>query len=145
LRSEKTEGFPALDDPHSDDAIHVGIPPPKDRTAMSYNQPPAPPAPQHHPESDRPSASRRTALVIHTIGDVAAAFLGLWIVLYLLDANQANVFVQFVEGIASWLAGWSQDIFTMENEHVRFALNYGLPALVYLFLGHGIAAKVRHG
>lgn len=110
---------------------------------MSYGQPPAQPAP-HHPDSDRPSASRRTALVIHTIGDVAAAFLGLWILLYLLDANQANVFVQFVESIASWLAGWSQDIFTMENEHVRFALNYGLPALVYLFLGHGIAAKVRH-
>jgi hypothetical protein len=43
------------------------------------------------------------------------------------EANQDNAFVQFVEGMANWLAGWSQDIFTMENEHVRFALNYGLP------------------
>ncbi|QPP05022.1 hypothetical protein G4Z16_14550 [Streptomyces bathyalis] len=44
--------------------------------------------------------------------------------------------------MADWLAGWSQDIFTMENEHVRFAVNYGLPyglpALVHLFTGHGI-------
>ncbi|SCK46604.1 hypothetical protein [Streptomyces sp. WMMB 322] len=90
-------------------------------------------------------ASSRTALIVHTIADVAAAFLGLWILLHLLQANQANVFVQFVEGMANLLAGWSQDIFTMENEHVRFALNYGLPAVVYLFIGHGIAAKIRRG
>jgi hypothetical protein len=90
-------------------------------------------------------ASQRTALIVHTIADIAAAFLGLWIALHLLEANQANVFVQFVEGMANWLAGWSQDIFTMENEHVRFALNYGLPAVVYLFIGHGIAAKIRRG
>jgi hypothetical protein len=98
-----------------------------------------------HPDTRGEPASKRTALIIHTIADVAAAFLGLWILLHLLEANQANVFVQFVEGMANWLAGWSQDIFTMENEHVRFALNYGLPALVYLFIGHGIAAKIRRG
>jgi hypothetical protein len=98
-----------------------------------------------HPDTRGEPASKRTALIIHTIADVAAAFLGLWILLHLLEANQANVFVQFVEGMANWLAGWSQDIFTMENEQVRFALNYGLPALVYLFIGHGIAAKMRRG
>ena len=59
--------------------------------------------------------------------------------------DEDAVRVQFVEGMANWLSGWSQDIFTMENEHVRFALNYGLPALVYLFIGHGIAAKIRRG
>ena len=91
------------------------------------------------------SASQRTALIIHSIADAAAGFLGLFILLHLLEANEANTFVQFVEGMANWLAGWSQDIFTMENEHVRFALNYGLPAVVYLFIGHGIAAKVRRG
>lgn len=101
--------------------------------------------PHRDTDARRESASRRTALVVHTIADVAAAFLGLWIVLYLLEANQANVFVQFVEGMADWLSGWSQDIFVMENDHVRFALNYGLPAVVYLFIGHGIAAKMRHG
>ncbi|WP_237321327.1 hypothetical protein [Streptomyces sp. JJ36] len=89
--------------------------------------------------------SRRTALVVHTVADVAAALLGLWIVLSLLDANQGNAFVQFVRETASWLAGWSQDIFTMENPHVRLALNYGLPAVVSLFVGHGIAARIRRG
>lgn len=85
----------------------------------------------------------RTALVIHTIADIAAGFLGLWILLYLLDANQGNVFVGFVHGMADWLAGWSQDIFTMEVEGLRVFLNYGLPAVIYLLLGHGIAARVR--
>jgi hypothetical protein len=85
----------------------------------------------------------RAALVIHTIADIAAGFLGLWILLYLLDANQGNVFVGFVHGMADWLAGWSQDIFTMETEGLRVFLNYGLPAVIYLLLGHGIAARVR--
>jgi hypothetical protein len=83
------------------------------------------------------------ALVIHTIGDIAAGFLVLWILLYLLDANQSNGFVEFVRGVAEWLAGWSQDIFTMDTEGLRVLLNYGLPALVYLGVGHGVAAWVR--
>ncbi|MFE1175220.1 hypothetical protein [Streptomyces sp. NPDC058773] len=87
--------------------------------------------------------ANRTALLIHTIGDVAAGFLGLWILLYLLEANQGNVFVGFVHGVADALSWWSQDIFTMDNEGVRVFLNYGLPAGIYLLLGHGIAARVR--
>jgi hypothetical protein len=97
---------------------------------------------QRH-RSDRDSATQRSALVIHTVADIAAAFLGLWILLYALEANQANVFVGFVEGMADWLAWWSQDIFTMDAEWLRVLLNYGLPAVIYLFVGHGIAARVR--
>lgn len=85
----------------------------------------------------------RWALIIHSLGDIAAAFLGLWILLYLLDANQANVFVDFVHGVADWLAGWSQDIFTMNTEGLRVFFNYALPAVVYLAIGHGAAAWLR--
>ncbi|WP_407555040.1 hypothetical protein [Streptomyces sp. Pv4-95] len=85
----------------------------------------------------------RTALIIHSIADVAAGFLGLWILLYLLEANQGNVFVGFVQGVADWLSGWSQDIFTMDVESLRIFLNYGLAAVIYLLIGHGIAAWVR--
>jgi hypothetical protein len=69
--------------------------------------------------------------------------LGLWIMLYLLEANQANPFVEFVKGSADWLAAWAQDIFTMESEGLRVFFNYGLPALIYLLVGHGISARVR--
>ncbi len=87
--------------------------------------------------------ANRTALVIHSLADIAAIFLGLWILLYMLDANQANVFVDFVHGVADWLAGWSQDIFTMDTEGVRVFLNYALPAVIYLAIGHGAAAWIR--
>ncbi|MGW3623679.1 hypothetical protein [Streptomyces sp. NPDC000880] len=97
----------------------------------------------HTRRSPDGDGANRAALVIHTIADIAAGFLGLWILLYLLDANQGNVFVGFVHGMADWLAGWSQDIFTMETEGLRVFLNYGLPAVIYLLLGHGIAARVR--
>jgi hypothetical protein len=86
---------------------------------------------------------RRTALAVHTIADIAAGFLILWILLHLLGANEANVFVEFAHGTADWLAWWSRDIFTMDTEGLRVLLNYGLPALLYLLVGHGIAARLN--
>ncbi|MEU7058524.1 hypothetical protein [Streptomyces sp. NPDC046197] len=91
----------------------------------------------------RQSAARRTALTICTITDIAAGLLGLWILLFLLHANRANAFVQFIRGTADWLAWWSQDIFTVDTESLRVVLNYGLPALLYLLIGHGIAARLN--
>ncbi|MFF8475188.1 hypothetical protein [Streptomyces sp. NPDC015414] len=115
---------------------------------------PQAPEPQYAEPAHRPagpgrqrredgSGTRRTALVIHTVADVAAAFLGLWILLYLLEANHANVFVGFVQGVADALAWWSQDIFTMDTENLRVLLNYGLPAVLYLAVGHGVAMRLR--
>ncbi|MGX5207162.1 hypothetical protein ACWKT3_00350 [Streptomyces violaceus] len=118
---------------------------------QSYDQPPQPyhqpPQPYQQPEPDRAArnqaTARRAALAVCTIADVAAGLLGLWIVLYMLDANQANPFVEFVHGTADWLSGWAQDIFTMDTEGLRVALNYGLPAVMYLLIGHGIAARIN--
>ncbi|MFD7281468.1 hypothetical protein ACFV80_31650 [Streptomyces sp. NPDC059862] len=89
------------------------------------------------------ATSRRVALAVCTIVDIAAGFLLLWVLLYLLDANQSNVFVEFVHGTADWLAWWSQDIFTMDTEGLRTILNYGLPAAMYVLIGHGIAARLN--
>jgi hypothetical protein len=89
------------------------------------------------------AATRRTALAVCTIADIAAGLLGLWILLFLLDANQANGFVEFVRGAADWLAWWARDIFTMDTEGLRVALNYGLPAVMYVLIGHGIAARLN--
>jgi hypothetical protein len=85
----------------------------------------------------------RLALVIHTIADIAAAFLALWIVLYLFEANEGNVFVSFVKDVADSLAWWARDIFTMDVEGFRVFLNYALPGVVYLGIGHGAAAWLR--
>ncbi|MGI5346799.1 hypothetical protein ACQEU8_01240 [Streptomyces sp. CA-250714] len=105
----------------------------------AYDQPAGRP---HRYERSQGTA-RRAALTVQTIADIAAGFLVLWILLYLLGANQSNVFVEFVHGTADWLAWWSQDIFTMDTEGLRVLLNYGLPALIYLVIGHGIGARLN--
>ncbi|MFC9281727.1 hypothetical protein [Streptomyces collinus] len=58
------------------------------------------------------SGTRRAALAIHTVADVAAAFLGLWIALYLPEADHA-------------------------------LLDHGLPAVIHLAVGHGVAVRLR--
>nr|WP_234356954.1 hypothetical protein [Streptomyces sp. NBRC 110028] len=108
-----------------------------------YQGDPGPPAPRRRAGNSSGRGADRTALIIHSLADIAAVFLALWLLLYFLDANQANVFVDFVHGVADWLAGWSQDIFTMEPEGVRVFFNYALPAVIYLAIGHGAAAWVR--
>ncbi|MFJ7333501.1 hypothetical protein ACIQUU_09670 [Streptomyces sp. NPDC101116] len=105
---------------------------------QAYDQPPVP---DHSARNQ--AGARRTALAICTIADIAAGLLALWIVLHLLDANQANPFVEFVHGTADWLSGWAQDIFTMDTEGLRVVLNYGLPAVIYLLIGHGIATRIN--
>ncbi|GAB2599931.1 hypothetical protein GCM10027168_36290 [Streptomyces capparidis] len=86
-------------------------------------------------------------MVVRLVADIAAAILALWIVMYLLDANRANDLVEFVRDSARWLAGWSHDLFTMDTDWIRVTLNYGLPAVVYLLIGHALAARLErvHG
>jgi hypothetical protein len=81
--------------------------------------------------------------VIVIIADIMALILGLWILMYLLDANRANDLVQFVHRSANWLAGWSRDLFTFDEAWARVVCGYGLAAIVYLFIGHAIANRVH--
>ncbi|MEU9346389.1 hypothetical protein AB0D74_34790 [Streptomyces sp. NPDC048278] len=83
--------------------------------------------------------------VVALVADVMALILGLWILMYLLDANRANSLVQFVHDAADWLAGWSHDLFTFDKAWARVVAGYGLAAVVYLFIGHAIANRMhRH-
>jgi hypothetical protein len=83
--------------------------------------------------------------VIAVVADIMALILGLWILMYLLDANRTNDFVQFIHDAARWLAGWSYDLFTFDEAWARVVAGYGLAAVVYLFIGHAIANRAhRH-
>jgi hypothetical protein len=93
--------------------------------------------------SIRRARSNTAASVVAVVADISAVILGLWILMYLLDANRSNDLVSFVEDAARWLAGWSHDLFTMDTEWLRVVLNYGLPALVYLAVGHAVANRLR--
>ncbi|WP_328539045.1 hypothetical protein [Streptomyces sp. NBC_00344] len=89
------------------------------------------------------NTSNPAANVIIVIADVMAFILGLWILMYLLDANRANDLVTFIHHAADWLAGWSRDLFTFDDAWARVVAGYGLAAVVYLFIGHVLAGRVR--
>ncbi|MGW7067313.1 hypothetical protein ACWGII_35250 [Streptomyces sp. NPDC054855] len=93
--------------------------------------------------STRQARGSTAARVIVIVADVMAIILGLWILMYLLDANRANDLVQFVHDVARWLAGWSHDLFTFDEAWARVVCGYGLAALVYVFVGHAIAGRLR--
>lgn len=84
-------------------------------------------------------SSTQAGRAVALVADVLAFVIALWILLYLLEANQGNELVGFVHDVASWLAGWSYDLFTFSREWVQVVVGYGLAAVVYLLLGHAIA------
>ncbi|GHE91622.1 MULTISPECIES: hypothetical protein [Streptomyces] len=89
------------------------------------------------------SGTNQAGRVIAVVADVMALILGLWILMYLLDANRGNTLVEFVHDTASWLAGWSHDLFTFDEAWARVVAGYGLAAVVYLFIGHAIAGRMH--
>ncbi|MGW6457956.1 hypothetical protein ACWF94_18940 [Streptomyces sp. NPDC055078] len=89
------------------------------------------------------NGTHQAATVIAIVADVMAVILGLWILMYLLDANRANDLVGFVQDTAHWLAGWSYDLFTFDEAWARVVAGYGLAAVVYLLVGHAVAGRLR--
>jgi hypothetical protein len=83
------------------------------------------------------------ATIILIAADIAALILILWIAFYLFEANSANDLVSWVHDAANWLAGWSRDLFTVDSDNWRTVLNFGLPAVVYLLIGHAVAGRVN--
>ncbi|MET8824974.1 hypothetical protein ABZX40_24650 [Streptomyces sp. NPDC004610] len=91
------------------------------------------------------NGTRGAGTVIAVVADIMAGILGLWILMYLLDANRGNELVQFIHDAANWLAGWSHDLFTFDAAWARVVAGYGLAAIVYAVVGHAIANRVsRH-
>lgn len=98
------------------------------------------------------TGSNSVGTVVAVIADIMAVILGLWILMYLLDANRANDLVRFVHDAADWLAAWSRDqgvwglpqkTSTFDEEWARVVAGYGLAAVVYLFIGHAVAGRLR--
>ncbi|EST37195.1 hypothetical protein N566_14320 [Streptomycetaceae bacterium MP113-05] len=82
-------------------------------------------------------------VAVAILADILAGIIGLWIVLYLLDANPSNDLVALLRDAAHWLAGWSYDLFPIDADWLRVLVNYGIAAVVYLLVGHGLASRLR--
>ncbi|MFJ1895168.1 MULTISPECIES: hypothetical protein [unclassified Streptomyces] len=91
----------------------------------------------------RGNGSSTAARVIAVVADIMAFIIILWILMYLLDANRGNDLVEFVRHSARWLAGWSYDLFTFDKAWANVVAGYGLAAVVYLFIGHAVAGRIR--
>ncbi len=91
----------------------------------------------------RRSGLSQAGVVVQVVADVVAAIIGLWILLYILEANPGNDLVVVVKDAARWLAGWSYDLFSLNPDWLQVLVNYGIAAVVYLAIGHGLAVRLR--
>ncbi len=93
--------------------------------------------------AERRSGAGTAAVAIQVVADILAGIIGLWVLLYLLDANPTNDLVALLHDAARWLAGWSYDLFPLDQDWLRVLVNYGIAAVVYLVIGHGLAVRLR--
>jgi hypothetical protein len=91
----------------------------------------------------RRSGASTAGVALQILADILAGIIGLWIVLYLLEANPSNDLVATLHDTARWLAGWSYDLFPIATDWLRVLVNYGIAAVVYLLIGHGLGSRLR--
>ena len=81
------------------------------------------------------------ARVVRLVVAVVVLIIVAGILLVVLKANPANSIVSEVHDWARWLAGPFDGMFSFHNAHVAIAVNWGIAAVVYLFVG-GLIARL---
>ena len=74
---------------------------------------------------------------------LVAAVLVIAILLVVFEANRDNAIVEAVHDAGRFLAGPFKDMFSLDNRKTEFAVNYGIAAVVYLFVTGLIARLLR--
>jgi hypothetical protein len=75
------------------------------------------------------------ARVVRLVVSVVVLILVMGILVVVLKANPTNTIVSEVHGWARSLAGPFDGIFSFHNPRVAIAVNWGIAAVVYLFVG----------
>ncbi|EXG80413.1 hypothetical protein CryarDRAFT_1486 [Cryptosporangium arvum DSM 44712] len=83
------------------------------------------------------------AVMAITVTLVLVICLGIFFVLA--NANQTNMIVDFVTDIGRWLTTPFQNLFWMDNRDQAVLVNWGIAAVVYLFVGSALARLARRG
>jgi len=81
------------------------------------------------------------ARIIQLVVSVVVLIIIAGILLVVLKANPSNSIVTDVHGWARSLAGPFDGIFSFHNAHTAVAVNWGIAAVVYLFIG-GLIARL---
>jgi hypothetical protein len=85
------------------------------------------------------SGLRLFARFVHLVVSVVVLIIVAGILLVMLKANPTNTIVSDVHGWAHWLAGPFDGMFSPRNARTAIAVNWGIAAVVYLFVGELIA------
>ena len=84
------------------------------------------------------------ARLVRLVVGVVVLIIVAGILLVVLKANPTNSIVSEVHGWARWLAGPFDGMFSFHNARVAIAVNWGIAAVVYLFVGGLIARLIGH-
>jgi hypothetical protein len=79
------------------------------------------------------------ARIVRTVATVVASVIVAGILLFVLGANQSNEIVSAVMDAGRWLVGPFDGLFTMDSAKWELAVNWGIAAAVYAFVGSLIA------
>jgi hypothetical protein len=83
------------------------------------------------------------ARVIDVVVAVVAAIIATGVLLVVLEANPANDIVDAVLDAARWLVGPFEDFFTLDDDKLQVAINWGLALVVYVLVGRGVSTLLR--
>jgi hypothetical protein len=83
------------------------------------------------------------AAVLRVVGLLIVAIIVIHILLTVFDANPANTFAMFVKSAADKLSLGLTNLFLLKNPKVAVGVNYGIAALVWLFITQIVVALLR--
>lgn len=95
--------------------------------------------PYYYPRSYSEGAAAR---IVSLVGGLFALVEGVYILMIVLNADQANRFFLFIKGLAVPLALFFPGLFHTGNAHLDVLVNYGLAALFWLVVTGFIARLV---
>jgi hypothetical protein len=82
------------------------------------------------------------ARVVQFVVSIVVLIIVAGILLVVLKANPANSIVSEVHSWARWLAGPFDGMFSFRNANTAVAVNWGIAAVVYLFVGVLVARLI---
>ncbi len=84
------------------------------------------------------------ARMVRMVVVTAVGFIVVGIVLHVLDAHASNTVVGFVYDVAGWLVTPFKGLFSLSGAKLTLAVNWGLAAVVYSFVG-GLLVRLLAG